>query len=146
MSGSQGGQLIGDIASQQRNSILTAILAALQKGVPILNIITGTFTAANFATTAPSIQTGASYTVSATDAAIIFNPSGTVTLTLPSAAANPGRMLQLKLIAAFAVNSASSNVVPLVGGAAGTAILAATAGKWALLQSDGTNWQLMAAN
>jgi len=42
--------------------------------------------------------------------------------------------------------SASSNVVPLVGGAAGTAILAATAGKWALAKSDGTNWQLMAGN
>jgi hypothetical protein len=36
--------------------------------------------------------------------------------------------------------------VPLAGGAAGTAILAATAGKWADISSDGTNWVIMASN
>ena len=46
---------------------------------------------------------------------------------------------------AFTVVSASSNVVPLTGGAAGTAILAATAGKWCTLVSDGTNWITMQA-
>jgi hypothetical protein len=37
-------------------------------------------------------------------------------------------------------------VVPLAGGAAGTAILAATAGKYATLVSDGTNWIITQAN
>jgi hypothetical protein len=57
-----------------------------------------------------------------------------------------GNILRLKTTAAFAVNSASSNVVPLNGGAAGTAILSATAGKWCELVYDGTNWIIMAAN
>jgi hypothetical protein len=61
-------------------------------------------------------------------------------------AAIGGNILRLKTTAAFAVNSASSNVVPLTGGAAGTAILAATAGKWCELVYDGTNWVIMAAN
>ena len=52
----------------------------------------------------------------------------------------------IKTIQAQTVVSASSNVVPLVGGAAGTAILAATAGKWATLVSDGTNWVIMQGN
>ncbi|WP_176479108.1 hypothetical protein [Mesorhizobium sp. WSM3860] len=51
----------------------------------------------------------------------------------------------IKTIQAQTVVSASSNVVPLAGGAAGTAILAATARKWATLVSDGTNWVIMQA-
>jgi hypothetical protein len=34
--------------------------------------------------------------------------------------------------------------VPINGTAAGTAILPATDGAWAMLQSDGTNWIVMA--
>jgi hypothetical protein len=43
------------------------------------------------------------------------------------------------------VVSASSNVVPM-NGAAGTAILAGAIGKWARLQYDGTNWNIIAYN
>jgi hypothetical protein len=107
--------------------------------------ISGTVQAGAVATSLPAAKTGAAYSVGATDAALILQPSGTFTLTLP-AAAPAGRLLNLKLIAAFAVNSASANVVPLAGGAAAAPILPATAGKYASLQSDGTNWQIMAAN
>lgn len=41
---------------------------------------------------------------------------------------------------------AAVNVVPMAGGAAGTAILAATAGKWVLLVSNGTNWLTQMGN
>jgi len=34
----------------------------------------------------------------------------------------------------------------MAGGSAAAAILAATAGKYAELQSDGSNWQIMSAN
>src|SRR6185369_1316215 len=95
---------------------------------------------------APRTVTGTTDSATAIDAAIIFNASGTCTETLPSASDNPGRILKLRTIAAQTVVSATSNVIPLAGGAAGTAILAATAGKWAELRSDGTNWQIMAAN
>jgi hypothetical protein len=94
----------------------------------------------------PTTNTGATYTQLQGDYSLIANASGTQTITLLSAAANPGRQLQLLTIAAQAVVSASSNVVPLTGGAAGTAILAGTAGKWATLQSNGTNWQIMSSN
>ncbi len=81
-----------------------------------------------------------------TDSSVICNGSGTITLTLPSAASYPGRWIIVRTIAAFTVVSASSNVVPLAGGAAGTAILAATPGKYVMLQSDATNWQIMIGN
>lgn len=95
---------------------------------------------------APRTITGASDTVLATDYSLIANRAGTVTFTLPSAATYSGRILNLKTIQAQTVVSGSSDVVPLAGGAAGTAILAATAGKWATLQSNGTAWEIIASN
>jgi hypothetical protein len=96
-----------------------------------------------------SIRTIAAATdsVLGTDSNMIFNFSGTVTETLPvPSAVNTGRELTLRTVTANAVNSASSNVIPLVGGAAAASILAAAAGKWAKLVCDGTNWQIMASN
>jgi hypothetical protein len=81
-----------------------------------------------------------------TETNIIANRAGTITLTLPGASSYNGRKLTVKTITANTVVSASSNIVPQAGGAAGTAILDATAGKWAILQSDGTNWIIMASN
>lgn len=94
----------------------------------------------------PKTTTASTYTNLATDGALIFNTSATCTVTLLTASTVPGRVQLVRTIAAQAINSATSNVVPLAGGSAGTGILAATAGKWALLQSDGTNWQIMASN
>lgn len=103
-------------------------------------------TSSFFQSKAPTTLTGTSGTVSATDSSVIFNPSGSFTATLPSAASYPGRWLHVKSIAAQTIASASSNVVPRAGGAAGTALLASGAGNWATLQSDGTNWIIMAGN
>lgn len=104
------------------------------------------------AATADSLQRGAvvtkttSFTLAATENWVICNGSATITVTLPSAASFPGREIMLKTIAAFTVVSASANVVPLAGGAAGTAILAATPGQGRTLVSDGVNWILMQGN
>ena len=106
----------------------------------------GITSAGAVATSAPNTQTGATYTVGSTETSIIANRAGTITLTLSAAASATGRVLIVRTIQAQMVVSASSNVVPLVGGSAGTAILAATAGKWAMLQSDGSNWQIMMGN
>lgn len=94
----------------------------------------------------PATETTAARTVGDTDHYIICNTAGGVTLTLPVAATYPGRRLVVRTITADAVISAGADVVPLIGGAAGNAILAATAGKWAELVSDGTNWQIMMGN
>jgi len=99
----------------------------------------------NVGGTGPGTQTG-NYTVQTFDASLIFNGGAGITVTLPSASITRGRQILMKTIAAFTVVSASGNVVPLAGGGAGTAILAAVAGRWALLESDGTNWVIMAAN
>lgn len=94
---------------------------------------------------APVTKT-ADFSLAATENSIINNkPSANCTMTLPAASSWTGRRVRIKNLQAFTVISATSNVVPLAGGAAGTAILAATAGKWAELESDGTNWVILAA-
>lgn len=93
---------------------------------------------------APVTKT-ADFTVGDAENMLINNKSGSAcTVTLPAAASWTGRRIVIKTIQAQAVNSASSNVVPLAGGAAGTAIVTGTAGNWAELVSDGTNWVIMA--
>jgi hypothetical protein len=91
-------------------------------------------------------QTTATLSVTGSITTIKCNRAGTITLTLPDAATYPGRILEIKTITAQLVVSASANVIPSIGGAATTAILPATAGKYAKLQSDGINWQIMIAN
>lgn len=89
---------------------------------------------------APVTKT-ADFSVANGDTWLINNKSGSsCTVTLPSASTNTGRVLHFQNYQAQTLVSASSNVVPLVGGAAGTAILAAVAGDTATLVSDGTNW------
>lgn len=85
-----------------------------------------------------------SFTLGANENELICNGSASITVTLPAASAWVGRRVRIKTIAAYTVVSASSNVAPITSATAGTAILAATAGKWAELVSDGTNWITMA--
>ncbi len=95
--------------------------------------------------TAIVTNAAATYTVLTTDGTIIQTTAASV-YTLPAAASYTGRILHLVTQFAGTVTSASSNVVPIAGGAAGTGILAATAGKFATLQSNGTDWVIVAAN
>jgi len=95
--------------------------------------------------TAPVVKT-ADFTVADTETFLVNNKSGSAcTVTLPAAASWTGRILVIKTIQAQAVNSASSNVVPANSNTAGTAIVTNTAGNWALLVSNGTNWVIMAS-
>jgi len=89
---------------------------------------------------APVTKT-ADFSVAATDLWLINNKSGsTCTVTLPTASAYSGRILHFQNYQSQALVSASSNVVPISGGAAGTSILVASSGDQATLVSDGTNW------
>ena len=107
-----------------------------------LSFSAGTLSAA---TSAPITKT-ADFTVGAGETWFINNKSGsTCTVTLPTASTNTGRELTFKNYQAQTLVSASSNVVGLAGGAAATAILAASIGDWATLVSDGTNWIIMQA-
>jgi hypothetical protein len=92
----------------------------------------------------PPVTKTADFTVATNENWLINNKAGsTCTVTLPSAASFPGREIMITNYQAQTVVSASSNVVPIAGGAAGTAILSGTAGRWATLVSDGTNWIIL---
>lgn len=78
---------------------------------------------------------------------IINNKSGsTCVVTLPSPSGWNGDQILFQNYQAQALESASSNVIPLGGGSAGTSILPATVGKWAILATSGSEWVVMAAN
>jgi len=110
----------------------TAISAAIANVdyVPISTVLTKT----------------ADYTITGTDTWIINNKTGSaMTLTFPAASSWTGRYITVKNMQAQAVNSASSNIVPLDSTVAGTAILLDVIGNWATMVSDGTNWVIMQA-
>ena len=94
---------------------------------------------------APSTVNASTYTVSSTDSSLRFTTTN-CTVTLPTASSFTGRIIYMNTITANSVDSASSNVIPLGSNTAGTAILAATAGKFTMLQSDGSNWITMMSN
>ena len=93
---------------------------------------------------APVTKTG-NFTLGVAENWIIINSASSVTVTLPAASSWTGREVSFKTISTGGLISASSNVVPLAGGAAGTAMLAVIAGRHATLVSDGTNWVIMNA-
>lgn len=99
----------------------------------------------SFALAAPVTVT-TDYTVAAGVTFIISNRGASNTLTLPTASSHTGRILFVLTIQAFAVISASSNVVPLAGGTAATPILPGVDGAWCMLVSTGTAWQIMASS
>jgi hypothetical protein len=101
-------------------------------------------TMTNIVSNAPVTKT-ANFTVAATENFIVCNGAASITVTLPAASTNIGRVLVIKTIAAQTVVSAASNVLPVTSATAGTAILAGTAGAWAMLVSNGTNWVIMAS-
>lgn len=95
---------------------------------------------------APVTKT-ADFTLADAEDYIINNKAGSAcVVTLPAAGSYTGRVVTIKTIQAQAVNSASSNVIPRAGGAAGAAILTGTAGNWATLVSNGTNWEIMSGS
>lgn len=94
---------------------------------------------------APSTQAGTSFSTDLVHFCYITSSASAVTVTLPAASSNTGYTYLFKQIGAGAVSSATSNVSPIGSATPGTAITA-SAGKWALMQSDGTNWIIIAAN
>lgn len=96
---------------------------------------------------APVTKT-ASFSLAENETFVICNgASANVTVTLPAANISAGRVVALKnLSATYTVISASSNVKPRTSNTAGTAILAASAGAWATLVCDGSDWVVMAGN
>ena len=76
----------------------------------------------------------------------IVNGSAGVTVTLPSASLNSGRVLHFKNLAAQTLSASASVVLPLTSTTPGTAIISATANRSVTLVSDGVNWVAIRGN
>ena len=130
-------------------SALVSQMAEMQKQIeglqsqPILDI--GAVNASIAALSTVPVTVTADFTVGSSNWYINNKSGSTCTVTLPAASTFPGRYLTFQNYQAQTLVSASSNVVPQAGGAAGTAILLAVAGNWATMVSDGTNWVIMQA-
>jgi hypothetical protein len=124
---------------------LTAELEKQIQGLQVQPIVDVNAIIAAIGAASPSpVTKTADFTVDDNEAWIINNKSGSsCTVTLPTASSNIGRELYFLNYQTQTLVSASSNVVPLAGGSAGTAILEAVAGSNATLVSDGTNWIMM---
>jgi len=123
------------------------VLLATDSGVAVTGTLssTGQTTASGGLATSVSPEVAAAtYTQLVTDTDLLVNFAGTVTLTLLNPATYPGRYLTIRTYQAQLVNSASANVS--VNGVVGSSILAATAGKWAHLKSDGVSWEVITNN
>jgi hypothetical protein len=128
---------------------LVSQMAEMQKQIeglqsqPILDI--GAVNASIAALSTVPVTVTADFTVGTSNWYINNKTGSTCTVTLPTASTFPGGYLTFQNYQAQTLVSASSNVVPQAGGAAGTAILLAVAGNWATIVSDGTNWVIMQA-
>jgi hypothetical protein len=111
------------------------------------SVVAGNLTLSGVLSRGAPVTKTADFALAATENWVINNKAAAAcVMTLPAASLWTGREVMVKTIQAFALNSAASDVVPLAGGAAGTTILTGTAGKWATLVSDGSNWVIMAGN
>ena len=119
----------------------------INSGRATLNSLTVTGNATingNVIGTAPVTKTG-SFSVGDTENYIVCNGAGSITVTLPAVASSVGRVIFIKTIAAQTVVSNASNVQPIGSATPGTAILAGSAGAWAMLVCNGTHWIVMAS-
>jgi hypothetical protein len=131
---------VGTLAYQNAASVVVGALAAS-------TIAAGNLTLSGVLSRGAPVTKTADFTLAATENWVINDKAAAAcVVTLPAASLWAGREVMVKTIQAFALNSAASDVVPLAGGAAGTTILTGTAGKWATLVSDGSNWVIMAGN
>jgi hypothetical protein len=143
-------QTTGNLPIDTRTSGNLPIDTRTSGNLDLATRVTGVLPVANGGTglaVRPTVATKvADFTLADTEGWIINNKSGsTCTVTLPAASTAPGRVVGFKNLQLQTLVSASSNVVPLIGGAAGTAILPGLVGAWVTLVSDGTNWVVMAS-
>jgi hypothetical protein len=125
----------------------TTTFAKLPAGTTgqVLTIAAGVPSWATSTISAPVTKT-ADFTLADGESWVINNKSGsTCTVTLPTPSSYTGRQVVFKNMQPQLLVSASSNVVPLDGTSAGTAILLDVVGNWATMVSDGTNWVIMQA-
>ncbi len=137
---------VQEFSPASSNRILDNAVEGFSSG-PVFVTSTSSIASGNSPPQAPVIQT-TSFSVDQLNNSYICNGTAGITSTLPSPSGyNTGRVLTVKTVAAQVVVSPTANVVALATTAAVTAILSATAGKWAQLQANGvTQWIIIAGN
>jgi hypothetical protein len=98
------------------------------------------------ATAPPITVTTTTFNIPFSGSSIIFNTLSDCTVTLPAPERNIGRWLYVKNIASQTINSDLTNIIPLTSNTPTATILTNTIGKWAQLQSNGSQWVVMAGN
>ena len=91
--------------------------------------------------------TGATIIFSSNRVSLVITGTGSTT-SIDLTTATSGRQYMIKNLSNATVISTASNVIPLAGGSAGTAILGAgnVTPQWCTLVADGTNWHIMQRN
>ena len=132
----------GDARRSSVNTLMTYIQGALSTLTSLS--VTNRLSAGYLTRGAPVTKTS-NFALGSTENWVVCNGSAAnVTVTMPNPADWVGREVMLKnLSGTYTVVSNASNVVPLAGGLAGTAILGATTGAWVTLVSDGVSWIAM---
>jgi hypothetical protein len=100
----------------------------------------------SFATSPPITISGSTSTTTLPFSAstIIFNTSVVCSATLPRPNQNTGRWIFINNISAFPIFSSSFNIQPIDSSTLTNSLLSGAAGKWAQLQSNGSQWVVMA--
>ena len=136
--------ITGNTTIDSGTFILDTTLNTVGIGAPTPN--TKLSVAGPIALSVPVKVSATSYTVTTTDASIIFDTTANCNVVMPAAATYPGRILYVKTIAARTINSTSASIKPIDSNTAANNILTNVAGKFAMLQSDGNNWVIMMNN
>jgi hypothetical protein len=121
--------IAGDIASNYFTAGAAASFAQISTNTPTVTTVTSAF-----------------YTQTTSDTTLIINTAFDVVLTLLNPASYYGNFLWIKNPNGVNISSASSNVVPSGSLSAGTSILENVVGTSCLLQSDGTNWNVISTS
>jgi len=121
---------------------ISAVPSISAWGSPVLNYPYAKLTL----TTTPVAITTTTYAMLTTDTVLLFQGASACAVTLQDITSQIGNTILLVNLTAFAITSALADVLPLGSLVAGTAILSATVGKWALMQFNGTYWQIIANN
>lgn len=134
----------GDARKASMTTIMTYVRNDLGSGSIASLSVTGEAQVGYLSRGAPVTKT-ANFALANNENWVICNGSlANVTATLPAASDWTGREIMFKnLSGTYTVVSSSANVLPLIGGSAGTDILGATAGAWVTLVSNGTHWVAM---
>ena len=123
-------------------SVIKSLIAANSIGAAVSSLTNS----GAFIESSTTTLTSSPYNLAGSDRTIICDVAGALVLVLAAGGVQPGRTYTVLTLTANTVGSHQANVYPLGSNILGSAILSATAGKWADIVYDGTNWRVIRGN